>query len=356
MTMPGSDRKREHVDIVLGQDVRPEHNPWDDITLLHQALPEVDLDAIDTRVKVFGRELKAPIIISSMTGGFADAVAINSNLAYGAAEAGVGMGVGSQRPVLQGKAPDDSFRVLRDYDIPLRVANIGAPQLIPQPGKEPLGLAHARKAMEMVDAHILAVHMNYAQEVVQPEGDRNAAGVLKALGSVAAELPVLAKETGCGFSRAAAEAVKALGVKGIDVGGLGGTSFPAVEYFRAKKESLPTKARLGMTFREWGIPTPVSLCLAAVGLPLVATGGLRHGLDVARALALGAACGGLASHMLRVAMVSREAVVEELEAIVAELRAAMFLTACHRTADMAKAQRVVTGPTLAWFQGLGVPP
>ncbi len=354
--MPGSDRKKDHVDIVLGQDVRPQHNPWDDIMLVHQVLPEVDLDRIDLTTKVFGRTLKAPIVVSSMTGGFPDATTINSNLAFGAAEVGVGMGVGSQRPALQGKAPADSFRVLRDYDIPLRIANIGAPQLIRQPGKEPLTIDHARRAMEMVDAHILAVHLNYAQEVVQPEGDRNAEGALEAMRPLAAQLPVLAKETGCGFSRRAAEAVKAAGVKGIDVGGLGGTSFPAVEFHRAKKKKLSTKERLGMTFREWGIPTPVSLRLAAVGLPLVATGGLRHGLDVARALALGATCGGLASQMLRAAMVSREAVVEELQAVVAELKAALFLTACRRPADMARMERVVLEPTASWFRGLGVEP
>ncbi len=351
-----SDRKREHVDIVLGKDVRPEHNSWDDITLVHEALPEVDLDAIDTRTTFLGRELKAPVIISSMTGGFADAKAINANLAFGAAEAGVGMGVGSQRPALQGRAPEDSFAVLRDYDIPLVIANIGAPQLIPQEGKKPLGLEEARRAMAMVDADLLAIHLNFAQEVVQPEGDRHARGCLRAIQGIAVELPVLAKETGAGISRRAAEALKGAGVRAIDVGGLGGTSFPAVEAFRAQAEGMAAKERLGRTFREWGIPTPVSLRLAAVGLPLVATGGVRNGLDVARALTLGATCAGMASTMLRAAAVSREAVVEELQAVIAELRATMFLTATPTPAELGRRPRVIAGATADWLRALGAGP
>lgn len=352
--MAGADRKREHVDIVLGKDVRPEHNPWDDISLIHEALPEVDLDDVDTRTRFLGKELRAPLIISSMTGGFADARAINENLAFGAAEVGVAMGVGSQRPALQGRAPEDSFAVVREYDIPLVIANIGAPQLIPQGAKGPLGLAEARRAMAMVEADVLAIHLNFAQEVVQPEGDRRARGCLRAIEAIASELPVIAKETGAGISRRAAEALRAAGVRAIDVGGLGGTSFPAVEAYRAQREGLTAKERLGRTFREWGIPTPVSLRLAAVGLPLVATGGVRHGLDVARALALGATCAGMASAMLRAAAVSREAVVEELQAVIAELRAAMFLTACASPPELAQRPRVVAGPTAEWFRALGV--
>jgi isopentenyl-diphosphate delta-isomerase len=354
--MTGSDRKKEHVDIVLGQDVRPAHNFWDDISLLHEALPEVDLDEVDTRMKFLGKELSAPLIISSMTGGFADAKTINANLAYGAAEVGVGMGVGSQRPALQGRAPEDSFAVVRDFDIPLVIANVGAPQLIKQGEKPPLGLGDARKAMAMVDADILAVHLNFTQEVVQPEGDRRARGCLEALRTMASELPVLAKETGAGISRRTAQALKDAGVKAIDVGGLGGTSFSAVEYYRAQKEGHAAKERLGKTFWEWGIPTPVSLLLAAVGLPLVATGGVRNGLDAARALNLGATCAGMASTMLRAAMASREAVVGELNAVIAELKATLFLTGCATAADLARKPRIVKGPSADWMRALGVNP
>lgn len=349
-----SDRKREHVDIVLGKEVRPKHNHWDDIHFLHQALPEVDLEAIDTRITLFGKPLAAPIVISSMTGGFANAVQINDNLARGAAAVGVGMGVGSQRPVLQGQATEESWAVVRKHDVPLRIANLGAPQLIPQGKKPPLGLPEARRAMEMVEADILAIHLNYTQEIVQPEGDQRAAGVRDAIATIAAELPVLAKETGAGISRKAALALQEAGVAGIDIGGLGGTSFSAVEFYRAQREGIAQKERLGEAFWEWGIPSPISLALAQVGLPVIATGGVRNGVDAGKALALGASAAGMASQMLRAAERGADAVVAELEAVIAELKAILFLTGTRRVADLPAAARVVVGPTLDWATSLGL--
>lgn len=347
-------RKRDHVDIVLEQEVRPRHNYWDDVHLVHQALPEVDLDEIDLRTTLFGKRLAAPLVISSMTGGFEDAVAINDNLAYGAARVGVGMGVGSQRPVLQGQVSDESWTVVRKHKVPLAIANIGAPQLVKQRGKEPLGPEDAKRALEMVDGDILAVHLNYTQEIVQPEGDKRARGVLDALRAIAAEVPVLAKETGAGISREVALRVQEAGVRGIDIGGLGGTSFSAVEHYRAKKEGLRLKERLGETFWEWGIPSPVSLLLAQVGLPVIATGGVRHGLDAGRAVALGASAAGMASQILRAANVSAEAVVEALEAAVAELRAVLLLTGCRTLEDLGRTRTILTGPTREWAASLGL--
>ncbi|MFQ5838265.1 MAG: type 2 isopentenyl-diphosphate Delta-isomerase [Thermoplasmata archaeon] len=347
-----SERKREHVDIVLEKDVRPKHNYWDDVHFVHRALPEVDLDEIDTSVTLFEKRLTAPIVISSMTGGFEDAVMINDNLAYGASRVGVGMGVGSQRPVLQGQASEDSWLVVKKHRIPLMIANIGAPQLIRQQDKEPLALDHAKRALEMVGGDILAIHLNYTQEIVQPEGDSRARGVLDALRSVAAELPVLAKETGAGISREVALQLKEAGVRGIDIGGLGGTSFSAVEFYRARKEGLERKKRLGEAFWEWGIPSPISLMLSQVGLPIIATGGVRNGVDVARAMALGASGAGMASQMLRAASRSAEAVVEELEAVIAELKAVMFLTGCQNLDQLRQTRVVTTGPTREWASSL----
>lgn len=349
-----SERKRDHVDIVLEKNVRPKHNYWDDVHFLHRALPEVDLDGIDVSLELFGRRLRAPIIISSMTGGFEDAVRINDNLAYGASKVGVGMGVGSQRPVLQGQASEESWTVVRKHRVPLMIANVGAPQLIPQGGKEPLGLEEARRALRMVDGHILAIHLNYTQEIVQPEGDSKARGVLDAIRAIAAEVPVLAKETGAGISREVALLLKEAGVQGIDIGGLGGTSFSAVEFYRARREGLRRKERLGEAFWEWGIPSPISLLMAQVGLPVIATGGLRSGVDAARAVALGASAAGMASQMLRAANESAEAVVEELEAVIAELKAVMFLTGCRTLEDLRQKKIVLTGPTREWASSLGL--
>ncbi len=349
-----TERKREHMDIVLDKEVSPRHNYWDDVQFLHNAIPEVDLDEVDLRTDLFGKRLAAPVVISSMTGGFKDAVQINANLAHGAAEVGVAMGVGSQRPVLQGQAPEDSWTVVREYDVPLVIANIGAPQLVPQAGRDPLGVEDAKRALEMVQGDILAIHMNYTQEIVQPEGDQRSRGVLKALGVIAAEVPVLGKETGAGISRDVALRLKEAGVRGIDIGGLGGTSFSAVEYYRAKKEGMRQKERLGQTFWEWGIPSPISLLLADVGLPLIATGGLRNGLDVARALALGGQAGGMASQMLRAANESAEAVVRALEEVVAEIKAVHLLTGCGSLAELAETRTIFTGPTREWAASLGL--
>jgi len=346
-------RKAEHVDIILNENVSAEYNYWNDVHLVHRALPEIDLDDVDVSCTLFGRKLNAPLVISSMTGGFSMGREINANLAKAAAEVGVAMGVGSQRAALEKPELVDTYAVVKDHDVPLRFANLGAPQLVPQEGKRAYGLEDARRAMAMVDAHMLIVHLNFLQEVVQPEGDRRARGVLDAIARLASKLPVVAKETGAGVSREVAVALKKAGVRGIDVGGLGGTSFSAVEYYRAKKDSATLKERLGATFWNWGIPTPASVVLANVGLPIVATGGIRSGLDVAKALALGASAAGMAKPMLEAAKTSAEAVVTELEAVIAELKAAMLLTG-SATLDALREQRcIVNRPTADWIEAAG---
>ena len=343
-------RKAEHVNIILQENVSAEYNYWNDVHLVHKALPEIDLDDIDVSCTLFGHKLKAPLVISSMTGGFGMAREINANLAKAAAEVGVAMGVGSQRAALEKPDLVDTYAVVKDHDVPLRFANLGAPQLVPQEGKRAYGLEDARRAMAMVDAHMLIIHLNFLQEVVQPEGDRRARGVLPAIAKIASKLPVVAKETGAGISRDVAARLKKAGVKGIDVGGLGGTSFSAVEHYRARKEAQTLKERLGATFWNWGIPTPASVILANVGLPIVATGGIRSGLDVAKALALGASAAGMAKPMLEAAKVGARAVVDELQAVIAELKAAMLLTGCETVSELQEQRCIVNRPTADWVE------
>src|SRR6266700_1261270 len=319
-------RKAEHVNIILQENVSAEYNYWNDVKLVHRALPEIDLDDVDLGVKFLGKKLEAPLIISSMTGGFGMGKEINANLAKGAAEVGVAMGVGSQRAALE------------------------KPQLVPQEGKRAYGVADAKKAVDMIDADALIVHLNFLQEVVQPEGDRKAKGCLAAIKGLASRFPLMAKETGAGISRETAQRLKAAGAKAIDVGGLGGTSFSAVEHYRARKEAASLKERLGATFWNWGIPTPASILLADVGLPLVATGGVRTGLDAAKGIALGATMAGMAKPMLEAAKVSADAVVQELRAVIEELKAAMFLTGSTSIAELQDRPVIVSPQTASWLE------
>src|SRR5438093_279340 len=205
-------------------------------------------------------------------------------------------------------------------------------------------------ALPEVDADALIIHLNFLQEVVQPEGDRRAKGCLAAIRALAAKFPVMAKETGAGISREAAARLKEAGVQAIDVGGLGGTSFSAVEHYRARKEASSLKERLGATFWNWGIPTPASIMLADVGLPLIATGGIRSGLDAATGIALGATVAGMAKPMLEAAKVSADAVVAELRAVIEELKAAMFLTGSTSIPELQERKVIVSPPTLSWLE------
>ncbi|MDO9538125.1 MAG: type 2 isopentenyl-diphosphate Delta-isomerase [Thermoplasmata archaeon] len=346
------ERKADHIDICLNKDVNSSRKYWDDVQMLHKALPEVDMNSIDTSIELFGKKLAAPIIISAITGGFEGAEKINRNLAMAAAEVGIGLGVGSQRPALEHAELASSYEVIKEFKVPLVIGNVGAPQLVEQSKRRAFGLEDCKRAMKMIDADILAVHLNFLQEIVQPEGDTNAAGCIGAIGSIAKHLPVLAKETGAGISRDIAQELRLKGVKGIDVGGHGGTSFSAVEYHRAVGRSEETLSRLGETFWNWGIPTPVSILEADVGLPVIATGGLSNGLDVAKAISLGASAGGLSRKMLAPAMESSDAVVKELKMIIAELKAAMFLTGAQSVNRLQDVPIIVTGYLSEWMNAL----
>lgn len=345
-------RKGDHVDICSNEDLSQDYTYWDDIRLVHNPLPEIDLDEIDTSISIFGRKLRAPLIISAMTGGYGKAEEINRNLAAVAEKLGVGMGVGSQRAALENPEVARTYSVIKEYDVPLRIGNLGVPQLIPQGETEPLEIEHGRAAMEMVDAHILAVHMNYLQEIVQPEGETRSRGGLKALEKFAAALPILAKETGAGIPREVALKLKKAKVKGLDVGGLGGTSFSAVEYYRAKSAGDSSRANIGKTFWDWGIPTPVAVVVANVGLPIIATGGVRSGLDAARALSIGARCAGMAGRLLPAALEGKEALERELQMLVHELKAAMFLVGARDVNELAESKAIVTGRSREWLDQL----
>lgn len=323
-------RKDEHVRIALEKDVSASHNYWDDVTLIHNALPEIDKKDIDLHTNLLDKKIDAPIVISAMTGGYNQAKDINNRLASTAAEFQVGMGVGSQRAALENGNLKETYSVIKEYDIPLRIGNIGASQLVLW-GYEKT-IEYVQKMIEMIDAHAIAVCLNFLQEVVQFEGEANAKGCFKHIVKLADTIPIplIVKESGAGISYAVAKKLKDTKIAAIDVGGLSGTSFAAIEHYRAKMHFDQYHARGGKTFWDWGISTPESIINVGEAtdwsIPIIGTGGIRNGLDAARAIALGADAAGIAQTMLKPATKSKKATMFEMDMIIKELRAAMFLT------------------------------
>jgi isopentenyl-diphosphate Delta-isomerase len=347
-------RKIEHVNVALGQDVSaPQRANWQDIQFVHQALPEVDLDAIDTSVTFLGHTLRYPIFVSSLTGGHPDVTTINRNLARAAEEYGLALGVGSQRAGIVNPDVASSYAVTREMaPNAFLIANIGAPQLIPQMRHEAFTLEQVQHAIAMIGANALAIHMNSLQEATQPEGDRRAVGEAAALKMLTKQVsvPVIAKETGAGVCREQALLLRACGVAAIDVGGAGGSSMAALEAARAQARNDTQMLNIGMLYRDWGIATPIAVVEARTAhLPLIATGGVRSGLDVARALALGATIVGMGFPFLKAASESYEKVCELLEGIVAQLEVAMQLSGAANIEQLQATDVVVTGETREWL-------
>lgn len=335
-------RKEEHILINLEQDVQFPNltTGLERYRFVHRALPELNLHDIDTTVTLFGKTLQSPIFISSMTGGTERAYQLNRTLAMVAQEAGLAMGVGSQRAAIENGDLADTFR-LRDVapDI-LLFANLGAVQL-----NYKYGLDHCRRAVDMIQADALILHFNALQEAVQPEGDTNFAGLMDKVAMICRQLevPVIAKEVGWGFAPADVKLLVEAGVSAIDVAGSGGTSWSEVEYHRA-----PTAfhAQVARSFADWGIPTAEAIRYVketAPAMPIFASGGLRDGIDAAKSIALGATLTGMASPFLKAADQSYEAMLELVRIINTQLRVAMFCTASATLADLGKAALIQPG-------------
>lgn len=318
-----STRKVEHLRINLQENVQFDQvsTGLEKYRFVHQPLPELDLDAIDTSLQLFGKSLKAPLLVSSMTGGANEAERINRNLAAAAQETGIAMGLGSQRAAISDPSLARTYQV-RDIapDI-LLFANLGAIQL-----NYGYGIDECRRAVEMIDADALILHLNPIQEAVQGHGNTNWSGLLSKMEMVCRTIgvPVIVKEVGFGISEHAARQLAGIGVAAIDVAGAGGTSWAAVE---AKRAPNPQLQKLAETFWDWGIPTAESLVATsrgAPGLPVFASGGIRNGIEIAKCVALGASLVGLASPLLKLADVSTEATTEGIRGLTTQLRVAMF--------------------------------
>lgn len=315
-------RKDEHLDLAMAQARRVRGNPFDAIHLEPCALPELALDDVDISVRFLGHHLRAPLLISSMTGGPSRGAIINARLAEAAQALGVPLAVGSQRVALEGAGSGGIDATLRRRapDIML-LANLGGAQLA-----QPDGFEAAQRCVEMIEADALIIHLNPLQEAVQAGGDRDWRGVLAAIADLASRLqrPVVVKEVGYGLSASVARRLVDAGVSALDVAGAGGTAWAQIEAARAAE---PSDREIGEAFAGWGIPTPLAIAevrQACPQTPLIGSGGLRHGVDAAKAIRLGADLAGFAGGMLAPALVSAEAVVEKLEAYARQLRIACF--------------------------------
>ncbi len=329
---PITERKDDHIKINLARDVRSTLTTGlEKVHFTHEALPELDLDEVDTRLSLFGKKLQAPILVSSMTGGTKDAGSINMRLAEAAQECGLAMGVGSQRAAIEHPEQADSFRVRKVAPDILLFANLGAVQL-----NYGYGLEQCQRAVDMIEADALYLHLNPLQEAVQHGGDVNWKGLAKKIEEVCKTLdvPVIAKEVGWGISEKTAKILAECGVAAIDVAGAGGTSWSQVEMHRAPDEFLRS---LAATFVGWGIPTSESIGLvrkAAPAMTIFASGGLKDGLDIAKCVALGAALGGMAGQFLKAAAVSTENAVEMMKLTQRQIQVTMFCAGAGKLAEL----------------------
>ncbi len=350
MSSETATRKRSHIDTALRRDVGSHVGTgFDDVFLVHMALPEIDREDVDVSTELFGHRLSAPILIESMTGGTPIAAKINAALGKIAEELQVPMGVGSQRAAIDDPRLAYTFQAARENapSVPI-FANMGCPQIIREDG-----IDRARAAVEMIRADGLFVHLNAVQEAVQPEGQTHFKGALGRIRELASALsvPVVVKETGAGISQEVAISIEQAGAKGIDIAGLGGTSWAAVEYHRAKEKNRSRETRLGTSFWDWGIPTAASIVEVArsTRVRTFASGGVRNGLHAAKAIALGAHYAGFALPLLKSVSKSGKAAKEELSTVIEELRTAMFLTGCKTIDHLHRSPVVITGRTREWL-------
>lgn len=346
-------RKADHLEVAAsGRADFAKTTLLEHVHLVHQALPELALDEIDLATELVGKRLRAPLVITGMTGGTPEAAAVNRDLARAAEATGVALGVGSQRAMDEHPELAASY-VVRDVapDVVL-FGNIGAVQALA------MGPARVIELGRKIGADALAIHLNPGQEMIQDRGDRDFRGALDAIRRIvdASPIPVVVKETGCGLSAEAARVLASAGVAAVDVAGAGGTSWVAVEAVRAPAGS--DEAALGAELWDWGLPTAVSVVACAkAGHAVIASGGLRSGLDVARALALGARAGGMAAPMLRAQRSGgADGVRAQIVRVIGSIRTVCLLAGCRAASDLRRAPRHLGAPLATYLNDLGLRP
>ncbi|MGH7284623.1 MAG: type 2 isopentenyl-diphosphate Delta-isomerase [Polyangiaceae bacterium] len=343
-------RKIDHIALCATEDVgfRDASTLLECVRLVHDALPDLHADRIDSSVTMFGKKLALPLCIASMTGGTEEATRINRDLAAVAEARGLAFGVGSQRAMHVRPETSATYRVRDVAPTTVILGNVGVVQARSMTSDE------VKKLVDAIGADALCVHLNPAMELVQPGGDRDFTGGLATIERLVKHLgvPVIVKETGCGISGAVAKRLKNVGVQHIDVSGAGGTSWVGVETKRAEAQNDEAAKRLGDAFWNWGIPTAASVAIvASVGFDTIfATGGIKSGLDIARAIALGASVGGIARPMLQAVRENGERGAHAfVDALSAELRAAMLLTGSSNVSALGRAEKIIVGELALWL-------
>lgn len=338
-------RKKEGIVIPLTRNVQAKESSTylEYVRLIHNALPEIDFDSVETNQKFLSHHFKAPIIIDSMTGGTPEATKINSRLSLAAEKFGLGMGLGSQRAGLLSSELAETYSIARsNAPNAFLVANIGGAQL-----SKGLKIKDIKNMIEMIEADALVVHLNPLQELIQPEGEPKYKGVLSKIKEICTnfDIPIIVKEVGAGISMEVAERLQSAGVSAINVAGSGGTSWAGVEKLRAETAHDSNKINLGELFWDWGIPTAVSLIEVrkSVKISVIASGGIRNGLEIAKCIALGANMCGMAFPFLRHASKSLENLYEFTNRTLIELRGAMFLVGSKNINQLGKSRFIVTG-------------
>ncbi len=345
-------RKLDGLKIPLEQDVqaRATSTLLECVHLIHNALPEIDFSSIDTSTTFLNYRFGAPIIIDAMTGGTPEAAKVNANLAAAAEKLNLGMVLGSQRAALLGEELAGTYSVARKEGPNIFLAaNIGGAQLA-----RGLNVDDVKKLIDIVKADALVVHLNPLQELIQPEGEPTYKGVLARIRELTKQLniPIIVKEVGCGISKEVALKLQLADVAAINVAGAGGTSWAGIESQRAQNMKSLQKAELGETFWDWGIPTAAALIevVKAVKVPVIASGGIRTGLEAAKCIALGAALSGMAYPLLKAAVTSKEEVESVLNKIILHFKATMFLVGAQKVSDLRNTRKIITHPLRDWLE------
>jgi len=348
-------RKSSHIQTCIENNVQAKGTTtgFEDIYLIHQALPDFSLEDVNISMIFFDKPLSAPIMIEAMTGGTEEAAFINAQLAKTAESINIAMGVGSQRAAIENSDLTYTYEVARE-NAPnaFLLANLGVCQFV-----KDYSIIEVKKAINMIKADALAIHLNPLQEAVQPNGDTLFSGAYNKISDLIpkVDVPVIAKETGAGISAETAKKLEKAGFKGIDVGGAGGTSFAGVEALRAKDSLYYYHAELGNVFWDWGIPTAPSIFEVkhSTNLTLIASGGIRSGIDIAKAIVLGAQVAGVALPLLKPAMKSSKFVNECVRDLIGQLKTAMFLTGARDLSELKNKPMVITGKTREWLLSRG---